>query len=488
MNSISRYVASGHSSCGTRHSSSSATVRTAVIEGITLSRKCLACFSTDPFSKLVRQVRLRAMKRRRLLIALLLIAAGITVLAWMLSSKVERTTLKLTNGERLTFCAIGVGTNTTYCYGNILQRMAAHIPGSLGDRLSGGTRAESWHYSDSNIVLWFLCEGGVGVFHRIQFRVVDEQGIESDPYFDRNSAYSDGDTVGYFVHAGILPRRSPRIRLRISEADKWGEPLPVGELHIPNPLYGKYPEWTAEPLPATRQFGEVAVTLDELNVSLDSSWMDMENRPIRANVARFRLRITESNQLTDEWAFFGARCSDATGDFSNAWNTTWRRLGPGHLEMTGSWPLWPGEKTVKLQTLWVRKEIQPSDRILTFYGLPLPPIGPTATIIASTNHPLGEISVTCRPASWPHNGEWILELFSSSPRFYRYDDSEVECYFFQAARDEKGKELERIDGRRFRVPTGTKSVDLAIHLPKAKRADFMVSPRLISTNAPVRQP
>lgn len=428
------------------------------------------------------------MKRRCLLIALLLIAAGVTALVWMSSSKVEGTTVKLTNGERLTFCAIGVGTNTTYCYGNILQRMAAHIPGSLGDRLSGGTCAESWHYNNSNIVLWFLCEGSVKTFDRLRFRVVDDLGVESEPYFDVNQAYSDGGTVGYYLHAGILPRRSRLIRLRVFETDDWDKALLLGELRIPNPLYRKFPEWNAETLPATRRFGEMAVTLEELNVTKDSRWVDLQKDHFRANVAKLRLRVTESNQLTDEWVFFGARCSDATDDFSYNWYTTYGKTALGQLELIGKWPLWPGERTVKLQTLWVRKEIQPPERTVTFYGLPLPLTGSAVTVIASTNHLLGELAISCRTVEGQSGTEWILELFSRDPRFYRYDEPEVECYFFQAARDEKGKELERIDFRSFRVHRGAKSVDLAIHLPKAKRADFTVSPKLVSTDTLPRQP
>jgi hypothetical protein len=338
------------------------------------------------------------------------------------------------------------------------------------------------------VVFWFLCEGGSRVFDRIHFRVVDERGVESNPYFDKNQTYSDGGgTEGYYVHAGILPRRSREIRLRVLEDGKQGKLLLVGEFQIPNPLYGKYPEWTAEPLPATRRFGEMAVTLEDVNVTLNSSWTNLLQQAFQANVARIRLRTTESNQLTDEWAFFGARCSDATADFTYDWYTPYRRLGPGDIELTGRWPVWLGEKTAKLQTLWVRREIQPPERVITFYGVPLPAVGQTTKTIARTNHPLGELRILCRPGKWPPDEERYLLLFSSDPRFYQYQEPEVESYFFQAARDEHGKELERIDYRTFRVPSGVKSVDMAIHLPEAKRADFMVSPRLISINATLRR-
>ena len=48
IKSISRYVASGHSSCGIISSSSSPVSRKVSIAGRTTSRKCFACFSADP--------------------------------------------------------------------------------------------------------------------------------------------------------------------------------------------------------------------------------------------------------------------------------------------------------------------------------------------------------------------------------------------------------------------------------------------------------
>ena len=428
------------------------------------------------------------MNRRRLVLSISVITACVAALALLVFPRVEGTYIRLRHGEKLTFCATTVGSNTTYCFGNVLQRVAARIPGQLGAKLSGGTRAESWHYNNSNVVFWFLCEEGDRTVDRIHFRVVDERGIESDPYFDRVEAYSDGDTIGYYFQAGILPRRSRQIRLRVFEADKSGELLPTGEFQIPNPLCAKFPDWTAEALPATRRFGEMTVTLDDLRVTLDSNWTNTFGRVFQANVARMHLLVTESNQLTDDWVFFGARSTDATGDFSYDWYTTYQRLGPGDLQLTGRWPVWPGEKTVKLQTLWVRREAPPPERIVTFYDLPLPSTNPALTIIASTNHPLGELAISCRTVEGQFGNEWILELFSRDRRFYRYADPEVDCYFFQAARDEAKKELERIDFRQFRVHSGAKSVDVAIHLPKAKRVDFLVSPRLVSTNTASSKP
>jgi len=125
--------------------------------------------------------------------------------------------------------------------------------------------------------------------------------------------------------------------------------------------------------------------------------------------------------------------------------------------------------------------------MVVFYGVPLPPVSSAVIVIASTNHPLGQVEISCRAVDSRNSGEQVLELSSRDPRLYRYEDAEVETYFFQDARDEKLQPLERVNSRTFRVPAGAKSVDLAIHLPKAKRADFIISPKEISTNLPPRR-
>src|SRR5262249_28888982 len=50
MNSISRYVASGHSSCGMTSSSASPASRSRSIAGTTVSRMYFACFSAELFA------------------------------------------------------------------------------------------------------------------------------------------------------------------------------------------------------------------------------------------------------------------------------------------------------------------------------------------------------------------------------------------------------------------------------------------------------
>lgn len=422
-------------------------------------------------------------KRGLLLVVLLLLVAGTGLLFWSVTSPVRGTAFVLANGEQIIFRDLSVGSNSTHCYGNIFQRMAARIPGPIGDKLSGDTRAEAWTYKDTDVAFWFLYRGAKRPISSLNIRLSDDDGFEASPFFEtREFQLKEGET-GLYLNAGILPRRSRTMTLHLSERSTAGTLQPLGKLRITNPLFEKYPQWRPEALPATRTFGDFAVTLDELTVELDASITNFNRTIEPANTGRFRLRVTESGRPSDKWMFFGARCSDATGESTHAWYTSWESTEEGHLKFAAKWPLWPGEKTAKLQTLWVRREAPPPERTMVFYGVTLPPIQAASVTIVSTNHPLGEIHVSCRPSSYPPTGERILELFSRDPRFYRYEDREVNCYYFQAARDDRTNELERIDARSFRLPAGARTVDVSVHLPEAKRADFVVSPRILRSKS-----
>ncbi len=422
------------------------------------------------------------MTRARFYLLLLVVSIGLGALLWTLSSDVRGTTFRLNNGDQLTFLGSSVGTNGSYCYGNPFQRIAAKLPGGLGNAWSGGTLANSEDRRVTNIVFWFHYRGKEEPFFRLGFQAVDDQAVVTNPGFTGGSHPLGRGEMGVYFDEGILPRRSKTILLRIYDRKDWTDFRLVGELRIPNPRAGQYPVWKPEPLPAMRQFGEFAVSLEEMSVTMNSSWQDVEHLRWPANVARARIRIVENGRATDDWAFFGAQCEDATGDFSPSWYLVWNRIAPGHLEITGKWPLWPGERTVKLQTLWVRKEIQPPERVVIFYGVPLPPASVWTSVIANTNHPLGKVQVSCGSSQYSPTGVGVLELFSDDSRFYRYDEPEVQCYYFQDARDDKGRPLERLDARRFKVLADAKTVDMAIHLPRAKRAAFVVQPNMITTN------
>jgi hypothetical protein len=411
--------------------------------------------------------------RRRFLI-FLLVAVGVGALARKLSTPIEGTRFTLANGDQLVFRATTFGSNTTHCYGNIFQRLAAGLPGRIGKTITGDTMAEAWSRRHSDFVAWFTFRG-TGDPMDLQFRITDDHGLDAAPDFEERSFWLSAGETGFLLQGGALPRRARNFKLRVLEKMRV-----IGELKINNPFHRDFPRWTPEPMPVTRRIGSFAVTLDALAVAMDSEWSALDLQNQYGNSATFGLRLTDSGKLTDHWAFFGARVSDPTDNFPDVWTVFLKSQTSGYNEFIGKWPIWPGETVVKLQTLWVPKDVQPPERVVVFYGIPVPSPRPPSFILVSTNHPMGEFSISCKGEAIDSSNNSLLELWSGDARFYNYAGTNVECYYFQAARDEKGRDLERLSPRQFRLPADSKSVDLAIHLPVAKRVDFVVSPKLVS--------
>jgi hypothetical protein len=78
------------------------------------------------------------MKRRPLLILSFLLVAGVGLFVWNASRDALARTFLLADGSHLRFRALTAGTNYSGCCGNPFQRLAARIPGRLGEMLSGG--------------------------------------------------------------------------------------------------------------------------------------------------------------------------------------------------------------------------------------------------------------------------------------------------------------------------------------------------------------
>src|SRR5687767_8565790 len=96
------------------------------------------------------------MKRRTLLFLFSLLVVGVGAFVWKSSREAPARTFLLADGSQLTFRGITIGTNHSHCLGNPLQRMAARIPGRLGEILHGRTVIKARASASESVVFWFL--------------------------------------------------------------------------------------------------------------------------------------------------------------------------------------------------------------------------------------------------------------------------------------------------------------------------------------------
>ncbi len=153
----------------------------------------------------------------------------------------------------------------------------------------------------------------------VYLRVTDSNGItvtstpwngyqaESDDgfSFNREGGYcSFGGGVGGKVIYGLIlrahPRRQPDFALCFTDSRETN----IGRLRVPNPIHDSFPEWHAEPLPASKTNGPVVLTLESFSLAGHQPWRRVQ--------AEWKL-----STLDPAWAHAEAgyvSVSDATGN------------------------------------------------------------------------------------------------------------------------------------------------------------------------------
>jgi hypothetical protein len=195
------------------------------------------------------------MKRRPLLILLVLLVVGGGLFVWKSSRDAKTETFVMLDGTQITFQAVTVGTNQSYCFGNIFQRLAARIPGRLGDILNGGTVYRFPTDSPNDVIFWFrhredssrtnfnLIPPTSGASSMMYYRIKlkDDQGNELRGSTCRSVGQFPSGDFALFVLSTNVPTSSRTVRVRLEAwhgPSDWRE---SGEFTAPNPLYRKQP-------------------------------------------------------------------------------------------------------------------------------------------------------------------------------------------------------------------------------------------------------
>ena len=195
------------------------------------------------------------MKRRSLLILSFLLVAGVGLFISDALHHRHSRTFPLSDGSQLTFRAITVGTNHSYCFGNVFQRIAARIPGNLFDKLLGNTVVNGPAYSATQVVFWFhvrknpalasfdnirvLPNGAAFSLYRME--PLDAAGNRLQKHQNGVEATFRSGDLGVGRAVTNLPPSLSTIRLKLSIWRGPADEHDFAEVTAPNPLYQKKP-------------------------------------------------------------------------------------------------------------------------------------------------------------------------------------------------------------------------------------------------------
>jgi len=263
---------------------------------------------------------------------------------------------RLPNGSTFTLEKVQVITNSyQYSYqdgSKVLRRIAPWLPAFIRNRFSFGSASFGMGADGTNLVAVTILRhvGGTSSQAPSRLRVTDDQGNTFDACWGAHTLGMQNAVVnGWQIRS--FPRRSRKIGLEFLIRNSKGDWRQLARFDVANPLFATHPQWTPEPLPATKQDGPLAVTLEEFTagkpMSPERSGNDPATMPRKTRVL---LSFTEDGESSHDWRVQKLTISDATGnrwfpylDFVKQgfdWTTN------GTIEFFGA--LWPGEEAWKL--------------------------------------------------------------------------------------------------------------------------------------------
>lgn len=270
-----------------------------------------------------------------------------------------------------------------------------------------------------SLVFWVRCQGpNPDAGWNLRASVLDEHGCTSRQATGNFSSMgSRGTSVVNGWSFSAFPRRGRTLRLRLMQpGPDYSRSTPVGEFTVPNPAPGPYPQWTPEPLPATRRDGGLAVTLTRVLTDLPQEAAGasgpMRLRPLRPGEetwTRTTFRIEENGRASGRWYPVGLTVSDAT---SSTWQPGAYSYGGSvgaeaqpHFAFEGS--LWPDERAWRLRYEFSRKSGFAPDELWTVRDVPVPRKGQRVPLGQST--PLGGTTLRLKAIAGP-GGPALAEM------------------------------------------------------------------------------
>jgi hypothetical protein len=330
------------------------------------------------------------------------VVAIVGLLGWGTRRNMPEQIVTTKDGVQYRFAGVTYGTN--HIQGPMMARLVNQLPKPLATfaRNRLGTRLGAVGLlptEQASLVVWFQeittsvrrvsIAGGTPARPTILMgfsgMLVDQQAVEAGvaaaPY-SAMPAYSGKPFIGYWygLPFPVVPKRSRTLRCRLYTNDgRQTGPL-LGEVSFPNPLYGRFSQWQPEPLPITKQSGDLKVRLNALRPGFNGFGVD------------FDVDYHQTDATNEIWSLLVAELSDATGNHIhvNSELNSLKFYEPrGWKSLLGR--LWPDEAAWRLKLGFKRRSGYAPEELVTFTGVPL--LRPEATNTLLLTNRVGPIQV-----------------------------------------------------------------------------------------------
>jgi len=241
--------------------------------------------------------------------------------------------------------------------------------------------------TNDTLVLWVRQEydSSGNQYHNFQYYAYDKAGTACVQTYGRN--YGGNNRQGNDVVAvqfDAFPRREGKFYVRVQESDNGGQEMSDQKFVVANPSPGSFTKWTAEPLPATKDDGDLTVTLTKLTVGATLAItrnQDNPDDPANKGVQAV-FHVERNGKPVTNWEPVSVETSDATGNQltvnrvgDNGWQNGWANYNWANDEDTFAYQfgLWPDEPAWKLKFEFSQNSDFADNELWTVSNLPLVP-------------------------------------------------------------------------------------------------------------------
>jgi len=409
----------------------------------------------------------------------------VAVVGAVLFSALQKETRLLPDGSVLTLEAVTYGTRHRFIAGTWLQQLL-HAVLPARHKQHSGCLVKVYDTGENKLVLWTTHldprKGTGAMGDSLDLFIEDEQGHEPSLCSSTREGLLAVRGIEYW-EASVFPRRSQTLRLRFY---RQGSRDLLAEFAVSNPTPGPFPTWTSEPLPATRHYGNVSLTLVSFTTGLDGPNNTEPARPGELIRGLIRYRLNENDRRARSWELQRVRLWDATGN-------TEEHYFPSETELEFFGALAAGETAWKMnfqiardldsaftpQEYWIVRGLSiPNPNTVTHTTATATRLGVTLRLLGIA----GPGNQSVWPAGWSSD-ELTIVVRASSLR----DDFAVAV----RAADERGRRLhtstltggwEIATSRKqdyyfyVKAPPDAKSVSLRVLVSRAPKFEFLASP------------
>jgi hypothetical protein len=303
----------------------------------------------------------------------------------MLGNRKPKSTLQivtLPDGEKYQFMGATYGTH------NVPPVLEAKVVSLLPRPLANlaqrhiGNSISQWNagqeFDEPRLFVWFKHLGtntpAPSMIPGPVAFLADEAGIELGaqdyPTFGGGAAWT-------YASFPIIPKRSQSLTCNIYWYRRAGSPSRPATITFSNPVYGHFPQWQPETLPAVKTAGDLQVRLDEVRSGQTAS---------RNFNTSFLGSFSSARGTNETWTLHSAELSDAMGNVLRS-TASLRAFSLGYPQATsaGQTPyyfsfdatLWPDEAAWRLKLEIQRSFGFAPEEVVTFKNVPVPAMGTT---------------------------------------------------------------------------------------------------------------